>query len=253
MINEPLQSKIKYPQEGIGIPERFKRTATGRFSSDLVMSTILEDLMDGKLKPGDRVNASNLAKRLKVSIVPVREALHLLAGEGVIELLPLRGARIRGMNNEEVANWFKIYRVVVNIGLRGAALNIRSSPDNVAKVDDAMQLIRSAAGKTTPSRFIMTLLDLHRVVDTFSGIPEVDEAMRRLQVTFWCMLLPDFIPFEKYWDIYVRNYQRVADAIMIGDPDGAEAMFSYHVDWSIAVILGARPSPEEPWVPDIRS
>jgi DNA-binding GntR family transcriptional regulator len=229
-------------------PQDLEPSEPKRPSSAFVMTAILDGLMDRTFKPGDRVNARQLAKQLDISIVPVREALHLLAGEGVIELLPLRSARIRTMSREEAANWWKIYRVVGTLGIRGAALNIAADPANRMLVQKAMQRIRDAARQVTPARFTMILLDFHRVIDAFSGVPEVNEAVRRLQVMFWCLVLPDFIPFEDYWDIHVRNYQRIADSIMIGDAETADAAFKYHVAWSIAVILGARPDPAAPWV-----
>lgn len=215
--------------------------------SEFVMTAILDGLMDRTFKPGDRVNARQLAQRLDVSIVPVREALHLLAGEGVIELLPRRGARISTMSREEAANWWKIYRAVGTLGIRGAALNIANDPSNMARVREAMQNIRDSARQTTPARFNMVMLDFHRVIDEFSGLPEVNEAMRRLQVRHWCIVLPDFIPVEQYWDVYVRNYQRIADAILLGDAESADAAFKYHVAWSIAIILGGHPDPSAPW------
>ncbi len=204
----------------IQIPEVFKRTSTGRPSSDLVLGSILEDLMEGLLKPGERINAKQLAEKLDVSIVPVREALHLLAGEGVIELLPRKGARIRTMDREEVANWWEIYRVVGALGIRGAAENINSAEDNVDIIKGGIETIQETARRTTPSRFIMTLLDFHRIIDDISGNPLIDEAMRRLQVTFWCMIIPEYICLEAYWEVYVSNYSRLAEPILVGGGGG---------------------------------
>lgn len=233
----------------IQIPEVFKRTSTGRPASDLVLGSILEGLMDGDLKPGERINAKQLAEKLEVSIVPVREALHLLAGEGVIELVPRKGAKIRTMDREEVANWWHIYRAVGGLGIRGAAENINSSEENVPRIQAGIKTIQDAAHKTTPSRFIMTLLDFHRIVDDIAANPLIDEAMRRLQVTFWCLILPEYILIDEYWDIYVRNYSRLADSIMFGDAESADATYGYHVKWSVSVILGERPDPTKPWRP----
>ena len=166
----------------------------------------------------------------------------------MIELLPRKGARIRVMDREEMANWWVIYRAIACLGIRGAAENIVESPENVVAVREAVQRIEAAARTTTPARFVMTLLDFHRVMDAISDNPMLDEAIRRLQVAFWALLFPRFIPFDVYWDVFVRNYRRVADAVMIGDPRSAEGAFYYHVEWSSAIILGERPDPDEPWV-----
>ena len=54
----------------VEVPEMFKRTATGRPSSDRVLAYLLDGLLDGRINPGDRVNARKLAEQLDVSIVP---------------------------------------------------------------------------------------------------------------------------------------------------------------------------------------
>ena len=70
----------------ISFPDIFESLNTGRDSSDRVLQTVIEGLLEGRYKPGERVVARQLAEELGVSIVPVREAIHILAGEGVIDL-----------------------------------------------------------------------------------------------------------------------------------------------------------------------
>jgi len=70
----------------ISFPDIFASLNTGRDSSDRVLQTIIEGLLEGRYQPGERVVARQLAEQLGVSIVPVREAIHILAGEGVIDL-----------------------------------------------------------------------------------------------------------------------------------------------------------------------
>ena len=51
-------------------------------------------IFDGELAIGERLHAANLAEMLGVSRTPIREAIKLLASEGVVDLLPGRGARV---------------------------------------------------------------------------------------------------------------------------------------------------------------
>ena len=232
----------------ISFPDIFESLNTGRDSSDRVLQTIIEGLLAGRYQPGERVVARQLAEELDVRIVPVREAIHILAGEGVIDLTARKGARIRSMNQEEVGNWWRIQSMVGKLGVGFAAQRINRHADSVAKVLDAMDLIRENAGQMDGFEFLMVLLRFHMVVHDVAEMPQLNEATRRLGFFFWAIFFPTYIPVREYGEMYTRNHQRVTDAIVNGDPAGAEAAYQYHIDWTNALIEGERPDMALPWV-----
>lgn len=241
--NEPMSPDvIEAP-----IPEIYTRTSTGRPATDLVMTHILDGLLDKKFESGQRLNAKSIAEELDVSIVPVREAMHFLAGEGIVELMPLKGARIRKMNREETVDWWHVFCAIGNVGIRAASRELLRAPEKAVLVAEAQDRIDAAQGTLASERFIMTLLDFHRVLNDICNRPVLDEAVRRLQVVFWCSFLPDYVPFETYGVLFASHYRNVAEAIMRGDGETAVSAFKYHVAWSSAIMHGARPEPGKPW------
>jgi len=232
----------------ISFPDIFESLNTGRDSSDRVLQTIIEGLLAGRYKPGERVVARQLAEELGVSIVPVREAIHILAGEGVIDLTARKGARIRSMDREEVGAWWRIQSMVGKLGVGFAARRINRQQGSVAKLLDAMDLVRENAGGMDGFEFLMVLLRYHMVVHEVAEMPQLNEATRRLGFFFWAIFFPAYIPVREYGEMYIRNHQRVTDAIVNGDPAGAEAAYQYHIDWTDALINGERPDLTQPWV-----
>jgi DNA-binding GntR family transcriptional regulator len=256
MVGRVESYNIEYSQDAgfmsditdISFPDIFESLNTGRDSSDRVLQTIIEGLLEGRYKPGQRVVARQLAEALGVSIVPVREAIHILAGEGVIDLTARKGARIRSMDQEEVGNWWRIQSMVGKLGVGFAARNINRRPDSVAKLEDAMDLISEKAGQMDGFDFLMVLLRFHMVVHDVAEMPQLNEATRRLGFFFWAIFFPTYIPVREYGEMYIRNHQRVTDAIVSGDPAGAEAAYQYHIDWTSALIEGERPDMALPWI-----
>jgi DNA-binding GntR family transcriptional regulator len=256
MISKVESYNIEYSQDAgfmsditdISFPDIFESLNTGRDSSDRVLQTIIEGLLEGRYQPGERVVARQLAEELDVSIVPVREAIHILAGEGVIDLTARKGARIRSMDQEEVGNWWRIQSMVGKLGVGFAARRINRQSDSVAKLQDAMDLIRENAGQLEGFEFLMVLLRFHMVVHDVAEMPQLNEATRRLGFFFWAIFFPTYIPVREYGEMYIRNHQRVTDAIVNGDPAGAEAAYQYHIDWTNALIEGERPDMAQPWV-----
>jgi DNA-binding GntR family transcriptional regulator len=75
--------------------------------ADLV-SRLRDYIVEGHLTPGVRVPERELCERFNVSRTPLREALKVLAAEGLIELLPNRGARVRQFSEADIRNLFQV-------------------------------------------------------------------------------------------------------------------------------------------------
>jgi DNA-binding GntR family transcriptional regulator len=73
-------------------------------------------IVEGHLAPGAKLNERELAEALKVSRTPLREAIKMLAAEGLVELLPNRGAAVAALSEQDVADTFEVIA-----GLEGQA------------------------------------------------------------------------------------------------------------------------------------
>lgn len=60
-------------------------------------------ILSGELRPGERLLTAQLAERFQVSPTPLREALHRFAGEGLVEFVPQRGARVTDLSPADCA------------------------------------------------------------------------------------------------------------------------------------------------------
>jgi DNA-binding GntR family transcriptional regulator len=73
-----------------------------------VYQLIREDIIEGRLKPNERLVATDLARRHGTSTNPVREALQLLRGEGFVYFAQNRGARVRPIDKEFIRDIYEI-------------------------------------------------------------------------------------------------------------------------------------------------
>lgn len=82
-------------------------TPPASLHSDL-LGQIRDFIVEGHLEPGSRIPERELCEKLNVSRTPLREALKVLAAEGLIELLPNRGARVRQFSEADIRNLFEL-------------------------------------------------------------------------------------------------------------------------------------------------
>ena len=77
-----------------------------------IVQSLLADVFQGRLRPGEHLVTQELAERFGVSHTPIREALITLAGIGIINLLPNRGAIVRRVTPHEVREVCQVRRVL---------------------------------------------------------------------------------------------------------------------------------------------
>jgi DNA-binding GntR family transcriptional regulator len=89
-------------------------------------------IVEGHLAPGRKLNERELAESLRVSRTPLREAIKMLAAEGLVELLPNRGAVVAQMSEQDVADTFE---VIANLeGQSGELAAQRITDEELAEI-----------------------------------------------------------------------------------------------------------------------
>lgn len=87
-----------------------------------------EEIIAGRIQPGSRLKIADIAKKYAISQMPVREALQQLQGEGLIVIVPNKGATVRAMDNTFVRNVFDI-RIALEIYLTRQAAETITEKD----------------------------------------------------------------------------------------------------------------------------
>ncbi len=73
-----------------------------------VRERIRNDILSGRFEPGARIKMAEVAERYGVSQMPVREALQMLQGEGLVTIAPNRGASVRAVDERFIRNMYDI-------------------------------------------------------------------------------------------------------------------------------------------------
>ncbi|MEK9673317.1 MAG: GntR family transcriptional regulator [Rhodospirillaceae bacterium] len=99
---------------------------------DTTVDRIREMIYDDDLKPGDRVPEKKLCETLGISRTPLREALKVLAADGLLDLLPNRGARVAQLTADDVDEMFPVMGALE--ALAGELACARLTPANLSEI-----------------------------------------------------------------------------------------------------------------------
>lgn len=216
-------------------PKELEGGGTKKTLVQRVHETLLAGFDEGIFQPGERIKAAELAKRLGLSRAPVREALHVLAGQGLVELLPDKGAILRSMTLDDLIEIYEVSAPIAAIGVVEAARRI-SEGDNSSRVASAMDEIRTSATKAPSYAFYHPLDEFHFTLNEIADKPYVTYLMKVLNLDYWHRYLAKNIDLSRHIPRYVNNYQRLTDSVLAGDWRASEAIMHSHVEWAMSLL-----------------
>jgi DNA-binding GntR family transcriptional regulator len=123
-------SEDGYRPEVIAFPVKAKEPVGTAFRTKSptlhhgVLSSLRDLIVHNELSPGTRLTESVLCERLNVSRTPLREALKVLSHEGLVEILPNRGARVVTLTQEDVRHLFEVIGTLESLAGRLACSQI---------------------------------------------------------------------------------------------------------------------------------
>jgi DNA-binding GntR family transcriptional regulator len=150
-------------------------------------------IISGSLAGGERLGEVDLAENLGISRTPIREALRRLASEGLVEIIPNRGARVATWANEDLD---EIYRLRAHLeGYAAASAAARIDESTVKELTDLCEAMEACEGRRTTkdldrittlnARFHAKILDaassprLANLLSSVVEVPLVFRAFRR--------------------------------------------------------------------------
>jgi DNA-binding GntR family transcriptional regulator len=106
-----------------------------------IANGIAEDILQEKFRPGDAIPEQHLAQQYQVSRGPIREALRILEKEGVVQILPRRGARVTQLSVVEVDEIFVIRAHL--FGLAASLFTERAAPQHLHDLNALLKQMKA--------------------------------------------------------------------------------------------------------------
>jgi len=107
-------------------------------------------IVEGRLRPGERLVEQRLAEELELSRTPIREALRMLQSEGLVRFEPNRGARVRSLTVADIDDLYELRGRLEAMAAELAA--VRATPDQLDRLMAAEADFAAAAQVATSRR-----------------------------------------------------------------------------------------------------
>ena len=124
-----------------------------------VLAALRDLIIEGELPAGERINETALYPRLGVSRTPLREALKALASEGLVELVPNRGAVVKRFTLDDVTQMLEAVKVIETFAARAACE--RATVDEIAGISQLHGRMRKRYAAKDRLEYFKLNQDIH--------------------------------------------------------------------------------------------
>jgi DNA-binding GntR family transcriptional regulator len=197
---------------------------------DLVVSHVVNLVLTGKLRSGDRVDRNEIANDLGLSRVPIQEAVVQLEHDGILSTQYHRGAYVERFDESVLREHHELYGVLTGIASARAAVD--SLPRILDQLGTFVDTMRSSKGSRAFQETAWKFRNL--INDEYAG-PRLQAAIRASQT---------FIP-RGFWLSYLNNHDELLPlfeaetaAIQRRDPDSARAACAERSGVMARIMLG---------------
>ncbi|WP_112324045.1 GntR family transcriptional regulator [Oceanibium sediminis] len=192
--------------------------------NERVRDAIKQAIIAGEYKPGDRLVEGRLADRFGVSRNPVREALKTLDTEGIVEIIPRRGAFVTALDDDEVREIVELRAVLEGIGARFASQ--RLSPAAVEALPEILKQGEEALANRDLAALTALNDKFHNALAEASSNRFLTDFIGTLRgKTHWLFAGISQERALRSWG----EHAAIMRAVIDGDADMAELLASRHV------------------------
>ena len=202
-----------------------------------VYLTLEEEILSGKLKKGDSLTETSLSSRLGVSRTPLRAALHRLSEEGLIEVVPNRGAVVVGIGDEELVD---IYKIRIRLeGLASAEATKKINAEDLKRLRDSVELSEFYISKQDAEHLKELDSEFHSIIYKASGNRLLCKTLTELHrnIQFY---RKRSLAVAKRLEKSIAEHREILSAIERGDVEAADRLTSAHIEAALNNLLSVK-------------
>lgn len=194
---------------------------------DVVFNTLRRAILTGELKPGERLMEIHLADKLGVSRTPIREAIHKLELEGLVTLIPRRGAEVAQITEKSMNDVLEVRRALDALCVELACDRI--SDGELAALRDACENFELSVKTGDVKKIAQADVALHDIIVRATGNQRLIQLVNNLSEQMYRYRF-EYIKDGSQHETLVAEHKIIYQSIVRKDKETAAAAAKTHID-----------------------
>lgn len=203
---------------------------------DVVFNTLRQAILKGELKPGERLMEIALAEKLGVSRTPIREAIRKLELEGLVIMIPRRGAQVANITEKDLNDVLE-----VRIGLENMAIEKACSLMKQEDFDclmEAKERFEQVLEEGDLTQLAQADVDFHEIIYRASDNQRLQQLLNNLREVIYRYRI-EYLKDEDTRSLLTREHQEIYEALLARDARRAKAVTFSHIENQRKAIISS--------------
>lgn len=199
-----------------------------------VAQRLRQMLVEGRIAPGAKLNERELSELLAVSRTPLREAIKMLAAEGLVELLPHRGAIAVSLGEADIQNTFEVMAGLE--GMTGELAAQRITPAELAEIQAMQFEMMAAYTRRDLSAYYQLNARIHAAISAAAKNPVLSQVYKQVNARLQALRFRSNQDGEK-WKRAVKEHEKMIEALAAHDGAAMREVLQQHLRNKRDVVL----------------
>lgn len=201
---------------------------------DVVFNTLRQAILTGELAPGERLMEVHLANMLGVSRTPIREAIRKLELEGLVTMVPRRGAEVAQITEKGIQEVLEVRRALDALCVELACDRI--TEEELASLQKACETFAKATETKNPSRIAQADVALHDIIVRATGNGRLVQLVNNLSEQMYRYRFEYIKDVSKHSQL-IEEHRIIYESILHKDKETASATARLHIDNQEAAVI----------------
>jgi DNA-binding GntR family transcriptional regulator len=199
-----------------------------------VANRLRQRLVEGLIAPGSKLNERELSEQLNVSRTPLREAIRALAAEGLVDLLPNRGAVAAQLSAQDVADTFEVIAGLE--GQSGELAAARITDAELAEIRALHYEMLAAFTRRDLSTYYRLNAQIHTRINAAARNPVLTRTWATVNARLQALRFRSNFD-EAKWQRAVDEHERMVSLLATRDADGLRRLLVQHLEHKRDAVL----------------
>ena len=194
---------------------------------DVVFNTLRQAILRGEMEPGERLMEIQLADKLGVSRTPIREAIRKLELEGLVIMIPRKGAEVAHITEKDMRDVLEVRAALEELAATLACRNV--TPERIEELKMANKRFEAAIISKDVVAIVDADVNFHDIIYAMTDNQRLIQIINNLREQMYRYRV-EYLKEEQTRNLLVSEHEELVKAIREGDVQKAQDISFHHLE-----------------------
>lgn len=201
---------------------------------DVVFNTLRQAILRGELKPGERLMEIQLANKLGVSRTPIREALRKLELEGLVNMVPRKGAEVADITEKSLRDVLEVRKALEELSVQLACEKI--TDEEIEELKRAAERFKDTLSDQDVTKIAEADVEFHDIIYMATDNQKLILLLNNLREQMYRYRV-EYLKNEESYPQLIAEHEELIDNISKRNKKEAMRIMCEHIDNQVATVI----------------